>query len=171
MEKMNLYNNKKELIEKEFFRESGEPKEGEYKLSTHVWIINDKKEFLIQKRSSNRKSNPSKWAFTGGAVDFGETSIEGALREMKEELGIKETRDNIELILSLKREHDFVDVWLIKQNININDIIIQKEEVSEVKYVTLNELQNIIENGDFVPAINLYFDTFKILLKKCKIID
>ena len=70
MEKMNLYNNKKELIEKEFIRESGEPREGEYKLSVHVWIINDQKEFLIQKRSRNRKVNPSKWGFAGAGGGF-----------------------------------------------------------------------------------------------------
>ena len=30
-----------------------------------------------------------KWAFTGGAVDAGESSVEGALREVHEELGNK----------------------------------------------------------------------------------
>lgn len=170
MEKMNLYNNKKELIEKEFIRESGEPEEGEYKLSVHVWIINDQKEFLIQKRSRNRKVNPSKWGFTGGGVDFGETSVEGALRETKEELNINTNKDNIELILSFKREHDFVDVWLIRQNVKISDITLQKEEISEVKYVSFNELKEMIKNEEFVPAVNLYFDTFKKLLNKCQII-
>ncbi len=170
MERMNLYNNKKELLNKEFIRESGEPQDGEYKLSTHVWIINNKKEFLIQKRSSSRKNNPSKWAFTGGAADYGETSLEGALREVEEELKVKSAKENIELILSLKREHDFVDVWLIKQNVDINDVFIQEEEVSEVKYVTINELESMIKNGEFVPAVNLYFETFKKLLEKCKII-
>lgn len=166
MEKINLYNNKKELLNKEFIRELGEPQPGEYKLSTHVWIINEKKELLIQKRSSTRKSNPSKWAFTGGAVDFGETSVEGALREVKEELGINIDSDSIELLLTLKREHDFVDVWLIDKSIDICDVIIQKEEVSEVKYVSFEKLELMIKNGEFVPSVKLYFDTFKNLLNK-----
>ena len=170
MEIIDLYNNKKELINKEFVRELGEPKEGEYKLSTHVWIVNNNKEFLIQKRSSSRKSNPSKWAFTGGAVDVGETSVDGALREVEEELNIKSSRNNIELIMSFKREHDFVDVWLIKQDININDVIVQQEEVSEVKYVSFDELDVMIKDGEFVPAVNLYFGTFKKLLEKCEVI-
>lgn len=170
MEKIDLYNNKKELINKEFIRESGEPEEGEYKLSTHVWIVNSNGEFLIQKRSSTRKKNPSKWAFTGGAVDLGEISVDGALREVKEELDIDSSKDEIELILTFKREHDFVDVWLLKKDVDIKDVAIQEEEVSEAKYVSFDELEEMIRNGEFVPAVNLYFDTFKALLKKCKII-
>lgn len=170
MEKMDLYNNKKELINKEFIRESGEPEAGEYKLSTHVWIINDNKEFLIQRRSSTRKKNPLKWAFTGGAVEFNESSVEGALREVKEELNIDSNKDEIELILTLKREHDFVDVWIIKKNVDIKDVSIQEEEVFEAKYVSFDELEEMINNNEFVPAVNLYFTTFKTLLKKCNII-
>lgn len=53
---------------------------------------------------------------------------------------INSPEESIELILSLKREHDFVDDWLIKQNVDINDVFIQEEEVSEVKYETIKEL-------------------------------
>ena len=44
----------------------------------------------------------------------------------------------------------------------------QESEVSESKWVNLVELDEIIRNGEFVPAINLYYDLFKKLLEKCK---
>ena len=44
----------------------------------------------------------------------------------------------------------------------------QEEEVSESKWVTPTELDQIINNGEFVPAINLYYDLFKKILGKCK---
>lgn len=87
--------------------------------------------------------------------------VDGAIREVKEELNINTNKDNIELILSFKREHDFVDVWLIRQNVRISDIILQKEEVSKVKYVSFNELEKMIKAEEFVSSVNLYFDLFK----------
>ena len=98
MEIIDLYNGKREKLNKTFIREDGEPEDGEYKLSVHVWILNNRGEILIQKRNENLKRNPGKWAFTGGIVDSGETSVEGAIRESKEELGIDIDKNKIERI-------------------------------------------------------------------------
>lgn len=168
MEILDLYDNKKNKLEKTLVREHGEPLNDEYKLSIHLWIINDEEKFLIQKRSANRKSNPNKWAFIGGAVDSGEKSYQGAIREAKEEMGITLIPENVEFLLGFKREHDFVDVFLAKDNTDISNVKIQEDEVSESRWVTIQELDKIINNGEFVPAINLYYDLFKKLLEKCK---
>lgn len=129
--------------------------------------MNDNGEFLIQKRSSIRQINSNKWAFTGGTIIAGEKSEEGAMSETKEELGIDLNINDLEFLLSFKREHDFLDVWLARVNIKLENIKIQEEEVSEVKWVSLKELDTIINNGEFVPVINLYYDLFKKLLIKC----
>ncbi len=168
MEILDLYDNKKNKMGKTLIRESGEPLDGEFKLSIHLWIINSNGEFLIQKRSASRKANPNKWAFTGGAVDSGEESYQGAIREAKEEMGINLNSDDVEFLLGFKREHDFVDVFIAKSDIDIKDVKMQESEVSESKWVNLVELDEIIRNGEFVPAINLYYDLFKKLLEKCK---
>lgn len=168
MEILDLYDNKKNKLQKKLIRENGEPLDGEFKISIHLWIINDEGKFLLQKRSANRKANPNKWAFTGGAVDSGEESYQGAIREAKEEMGISLIPESVEFLLGFKREHDFVDVFLAKYNTDINNVKMQEEEVSESRWVTPTELEQIINNGDFVPAINLYFDLFKKLLEKCK---
>lgn len=166
MEIINLYNKKREKLEKTITRED-EPSDGEYKLSVHVWILNNNGEILIQKRNENLKRNPGKWAFTGGAVDFGEESIDGAIREVKEELGISINENKIELLLSFKRERGFVDVWLVKEDIDIDNIILQKDEVSEVKWVKIKELEELINSDKFVKSIELYYDLFIKLLIKC----
>ena len=49
---------------------------GEYKQSMHVWIQNDKGEFLIQKRSKTKRVFPGVWSITGGGVDTGEKTVE-----------------------------------------------------------------------------------------------
>ena len=166
MEIIDLYNSKREKINKTCLR-TEEPENGEYKLSVHVWFLNSKGELLIQKRNKNLKRNPDKWAFTGGVVDSEETSLEGAIRETKEELGIDINRNKIELLLSFKREHGFVDVWLIKDDFNINELTLQKSEVSECKWVSIKELKYLIDSEQFVKSVELYYDLFIKLLEKC----
>lgn len=167
MEIIDLYNKKKEKLNKTFVREQGEPELGEYKLSVHVWILNSKGELLIQKRNENLKRNPGKWAFTGGAVDSGETSLQAALREIQEELGIEINDDKIEFLLSFKRERGFVDVWLIKEDINIEDVKLQETEVSQAKWVTIKELEELMKTEQFVKSLGIYYDTLIKLLNKC----
>ena len=90
--------------------------------------------------------------------------MQAALRECKEELGISFKTENIEFILSFKRKNDFVDVWLIKQDINISDIVLQEEEVSDVKWATLDEIRDLMRLGKLAKSINVYFDMFLELI-------
>ena len=164
MEILDLYDARKNKLNKILIRETEKVKTGEYKQSVHVWIINSKKEILLEKRAYNMKVNPGKWAFVGGVVDTGETSLEGAIRETKEELGIDININEIELMFSFKRKEDFVDVWIASNNSELNELILQKEEVSDAKWVSIEELEKMIKRQEFVPAINLYYDFFKTLL-------
>lgn len=162
MELVDKLNNKRETLNK--VGERSEKILGEYNQVVHTWIMNDKNEFLIQKRSLNKKVFPGMWSQTGGGVDAGETALQGALRETKEELGIDIPKDNIEFMLSFKRKYNYLDVWLAKLNIDINDITIQKEEVSEVKWVDKETLLKMHDNGELAPSLDIYFNMLMDLL-------
>lgn len=164
MEILDLYDARKNKLNKLLIRETEKVKNGEYKQSVHVWIMNSKNEFLIEKRSYHMEMNPGKWAFVGGVVDTGETSLEGALRETKEELGIDVDINQIELMFTFKRKEDFVDVWIARNDIELNKLILQKEEVCDAKWVNIEELENMIDSRKFVPSIELYYIFFKTLL-------
>ena len=45
-------------------------------------------------------------------------------------------------------------------------MVVQKEEVAEVKWVSVKEMLELIEKGEMVASINLYLDLFVKLLKK-----
>lgn len=167
MELIDLYDSQKRNLHKTFDRFSGEPVKGEYKQTVHVWVLNSKGELLIQKRSDTRMRNPGKWAFTGGGVDTGETSLQGAMRELKEELGIMTREKEMDFVASFKREHVFVDVWLTKRDILISDLKLQKEEVAEAKWVSIPELTKMIDNNEFVKSTKLYYQLFLQILEKC----
>lgn len=168
MEMVDLYDSKKKKLNKIWERQSEiEPPKGEYKLNVHTWLINDKNELLVQKRGATLKRYPNKWNFTGGAVDVNESSFDGAKREVSEELGIDVT--DLELLISFRREHDFVDVWVGRTNVELTDLNLSNREVQEVRWVNLQELEDLMNNGDFVPSLNLYYPLFKKLIQKCYI--
>ena len=155
MELVDLLNKRKELVGKTCERNS--VPDGFYRLSIHNWIINDKNEILIQQRSSNRKMFPNMWTNTGGACISGETSIKTVIRELKEELNIDVNKDHLEFIASYKREKDFVDVWILKENINIKDIKFIDGEVQDVKWVSIDEWQDMLKEGIAIKSSTDYF--------------
>ena len=157
MELVDIYNNRHEKLNYE--RERKELKEGEYRLSTFIWVINDNDQILLQQRLSTTKKMPNMWGTTAGGVKSGETSLEGAIRELKEELGINSNKEELEFIGSNKRINDFVEVWVCKKNISESELILDPNEVQAAKWVSIEEFEKMIENG---TGINSGYDIFKI---------
>lgn len=54
-----------------------------------VLIFNEKKEVLLKKRSKNSKNEIGRWEKPGGAIDYGENSMDAMKREVMEEVNIK----------------------------------------------------------------------------------
>ena len=162
MEIIDIYNKRREKTNKT--SERGKEKDGEYGLSVHIWIMNKEGKFLVQKRTKSRKRFPNMWSLTAGAVDTGETSVEGAIREAKEEIGINIEKEEFELILSIKRKHNFLDIWLVRKDIDLKDIVMQEEEVQEVKWVTKDELEEMIKNDEVAGTVTKYYKMFFTIL-------
>src|ERR1700722_536795 len=57
----------------------------------YVQIMSKSKGFLLQKRCAERSFDPLKWTSSAsGHVNLGETYLDAAHREIREELGIRE---------------------------------------------------------------------------------
>ena len=123
MEKWDLYTKYREKTGKVHIRGEKIP-EGFYHLVVHVWIRNRKGEYLISQRSADRPTFPLMWECVGGSVLLGESSMEGALREVKEEVGLDLEPETGRLLFTkirgadVKYEHkefnDIMDVWLFE---------------------------------------------------------
>ena len=127
-------------------------KEGNFHRTAHIWVMNDKKELLLQKRSATKKSHPNCWDISGaGHIRSGETVIKGAIRELNEELGIKVNEDDLKFIAIVKstknpQNQEFGYVYLLKSNNEIKDYTFEDNEVSEVKYVYFEDLEKMVAN-------------------------
>lgn len=67
--------------------------------------------------------------------------------------------------LTINFNEGFDDVYLIEKKININDLVLQYEEVQDVKWAALEEINKMIDDGVFIPyyksLIQLFFDMRK----------
>ena len=133
-------------------------KSGEYHLVVHIWIVSAEGKVLLQKRSENKKLMPGEWAATGGAAVAGEDSFAAASRELYEELGIKRNRDKMHRAFRLKRRNSLLDVWFTHCDLKENELTLQKDEVAEVKWADVDELERMIEKGVFHNYGNEYFN-------------
>lgn len=87
MELWDLYDEQRRLVGTDHVRGEELP-DGCFHLVVHVWIKNSKGEYLISQRAADRPTYPLLWECVGGSVLKGENSLQGALREVKEEVGL-----------------------------------------------------------------------------------
>lgn len=148
MEKRDLYDKNRNLTGETIFK--GEPiPEGRYIIVILVTIQNSKGEFLVQKRS---KQKDGKYAFTGGHVKHGETSMEGMMSEIKEEIGLVVKPEELEHIFSGREDKTqvFFDLYYMKKDLNISELVLQEEEVESVQWNTIEEIKELINKGQFL---------------------
>ena len=155
MEEWDVYDINHNLTGKTIFRGNSLLEPGEYHLAVDAWIINDRNQFLIQKRSLYKKYWPGFWAESaGGAAIKGEDSFQACSREIEEELGIVPNINNVELSFSFTRHgNSIVDVYLIRQNLDLTDLILQAEEVEDVRWASFAEIKELLSAGKFVPTV------------------
>ncbi len=133
-------------------------KNGEYHLVVHIWIFSSDGRVLIQRRSDTKEMMPGEWAATGGAAIAGESSYTAANRELFEELGICSDKTSLKKAFRIKRRNSLLDVWFIRSDVDEKELKLQKSEVSEAKWIELDKLKKMIENGNFHNYGSEYFN-------------
>lgn len=131
---------------------------GEYHLVVHIWVIDSNGRFLIQRRADTRPLMPGEWAATGGSAVSNESSRHAAQRELGEELGIYADDNSLTLAKRMRRKFSITDIWALRCDADISDLVLQTDEVSQAKWVSLNQLRLMIKNGEFHNYGKDYFD-------------
>ncbi len=165
-----LYNENRELLEKDHVRGEQLPIDG-YHLVVHVWIRNSKGEYLISQRSANRPTNPLMWECVDGSVVKGEDSLQGVLREVKEEVGIDLLPEKGQVVLSNIKKIEFgkvvnkiVDVWLFEYDGEVDLGNATTDEVAQVAWMNREQIKELFEHNMFVETLEYFFTEVD---KKC----
>lgn len=121
-----------------------------------VFIINSKKQVLLQKRSPSKKLWPNMWDVTaGGHVLAGEFGFQAIIREAKEELGITLNKNEMTFLGSsissnIKGDiinNHFNEYYIVNKDIDETKLKLQEEEVSDVKWIDKYDIIEKITNN------------------------
>lgn len=136
-----LYDENSNKTDKTYRKGDKIPK-GYYPMVVMIVIRNSKGEFLMQKRSTAKGGD---WGVTGGHPKSGETPLEGIITEVKEELGLDFANEKIIEYDSGCDGTECYKMYFVNKDISIENIKIQEEELSEVRWFTLSELRHMVD--------------------------
>ena len=144
-------------------RRGEEIPDGLYHLVVHVWIMNGRGEFLISRRSASRPAFPLFLETVGGSVLAGEDSIDGAVREAEEEVGLRLDRADGVLLSTIARpdHHDILDVFLFRYDGEISLKNASTDEVESASWRSRDEIEKLILSGEMVPTLS-YFSNLSL---------
>ncbi len=124
-------------------------------------VIRNKDKYLIAKRAITKKFAPNQWEFISGFIDTPESPEEIIIREIKEELGATAR------IIKKSDSFDFTDdegKWTVIPflvELDIQNIKVNQEDHSEIKWVVASELNCYPDLEPFLNNIGI-----KELLRK-----
>ena len=98
-------------------------------------------EFLWQRRSEKVSRYPGDYDISaGGHINLGETVVEGAIRECREEIGVEISADELQFVtMSPFNKNRFAWVFAVDFTGRNDEFRFDDEEVSEVKWVPYGE--------------------------------
>jgi isopentenyl-diphosphate delta-isomerase len=152
-------------------------RDGDWHAATHIWILNSDKELLIQKRSLEKDTHPNYWDISAaGHISAGDEIEDSARREIKEELGLDIKPTELKHLYTYKQEYnsDGVNnkqlnyVYLLEKDIDTSKLVLQKSEVSEVKFIPYQKLAVLSMNGILVPHPEEHEKILEVLNERFK---
>ncbi|MBF8149642.1 NUDIX domain-containing protein [Winogradskyella sp. F6397] len=153
---------------------------GLYHNTIHLWLFTSSGEILLQQRSHKKTIFPLLWDVSvAGHIDAGESFIEAALRETKEEIGLKLEPHNLKQVGVFLHEtsyndgkiqdNEFHQVFIAELTVDLTDLIIQESEVEAVKLVSFDAFESLLKGSEsnmhFVTSNTTYY---KFILKTIK---
>ena len=158
MEIIDLYDKDRKPLNKTAIKYNSLEK-GEYQIIVHTCLFNDKDEMLIQKRGIDKIDWPNKWDISsGGGVMSGETPLHAAQRELSEELGIDINLENERPYFTIHYPKGFDDYYLVDCNLDINEFTYDGNEVLDIKWASLDEIKQMMDNNEFIKYNNGFID-------------
>ena len=132
--------------------------------TAHIWVIrkkNGRYQALLQKRTANKESFPGMFdTSSAGHIQAGDEPTESALRELREELGICASEEQLQFAGTFPikyttefygktfRDNEIAFVYIYSQPVDEKRLILQKEEVDEVQWFDIDEIYENCQKHD-----------------------
>lgn len=144
---------------------------GYYHNTAHVWLYTKDGHILLAQRAATKSVYPLLWDVSvAGHVDAGELIIQGAIREVKEEINLDLVPNDLEKIGVFNsfrsypsgiKDNEFHHTYIAELKVSMSELTPQKEEVEAIKLVSFDMFQTLInhigENNHFVPSNKSYY--------------
>lgn len=126
---------------------------------TCVLVFNSKGEFLIAQRQFTKPLDPGKWGpSVAGTVEEGETYDTNAIKELEEEIGVKDTQITFfnKHYYKTYNAQRFTSVYIAHVDKRAEDFVIQQDEVAEVRWISIDDLSSWYTKSpeDFIPSFS-----------------
>lgn len=153
MEKWDAYDKYGNILDGFLLRGDVIP-QGKLHLVVEIIVKHRDGSFLMMQRSEDKSSYPNYFEISaGGAVLQGETSKEGALRELKEETGIDSWISFTPIHRVISEEgHYIFDNYLVITDVEKDSICYQEGETQSHQWIGLDTLNQYIEQELIVPS-------------------
>lgn len=139
--------------------------------TAHVWLVRrrcGKLQVLLQKRSAGKDSHPGCYDISSaGHIPAGEGFLESALRELREELGVRAAAE--ELLPCGQRRFEYREtfrggefwdnqvsnVYVLWRDLEIGDFTLQESEVESVRWMDLDRCMELVRKHEIPNCIQM----------------
>src|SRR4030042_2378939 len=130
-----------------------------------ILVLNSKGQIFVHKRAEAKDIYPGMYdMFCGGAVLSGESYDEAAIREVQEEMGIKNPK--LKFLFKIKIESDTNRV-IESAYLCVYDgkIRVQGEEIEKGSFMTIDKLKELMNKEKFCPEAPMVFKRYEKIQK------
>ena len=119
--------------------------------ATYILVFNSRGELYVQKRTQSKDVFPGYYDVAAGGVILAEESYEeGAVRELEEELGIRDVP--LTRLFDFSYKDESVKIWGAAFScLYDGEVLLQQEEVESGAFLVVDEVFRLAETEPFTP--------------------
>ena len=137
--------------------------EGIYHAVSDIITVTKTKKVLITQRDPKKRFG-LKWEFSGGSVLKGETPLQGAVRELREETGIFSTESEMTLLVRIALGNSLYHIYANTIEDENVPVTLQEGETVDYRFIPYEELKSTVNSDLFaLPVTEKYPEYEKAL--------